>query len=114
MPAVTTDQLQALQDDISAGVQVILQAYDQCKDAQQSLDLMNQAQQLSAQMAEIEQALFHQQTLEAAEAATALTAANGFTSQLTAMAKSLEQVSNIVAAGAKLIGAVTQVVAYLG
>ena len=113
MATVTTEQLQALQDDINASVQVILQAYDQCQDKQQSLDLIGQANQLTAQMNQIERSLFHQQTLDAAQAANAISAADGCTAQLGALAKNLEKVSEIVAAGAKLVGAVTQVVGWL-
>jgi len=111
---ISTARLQQLQDGISAGIQTILQAYDACTDPVESATLLGQSRQLAAQMADLETALFHQQTIAAsATVAAAFTAADGFIAELNQAAQSLDRVSQIITASAKLIGVVTQILPYL-
>jgi hypothetical protein len=113
-PTLSVQQLQDLQDGINASIQTVLAAYDQCTDPTQSLALINQSQQLSAQMSQIEKTLFNQQTVQAnATLSGAFTSASGFTEQLKTMAASLEKVSDIIGMAAKLVGAVAQILPYL-
>src|SRR5271166_3001373 len=111
---ISSQQLQDLQDGISASIQTILKAYGQCQDRVGSATLLQQSQQLAAQMSSIETALFHQQTVDATDAmASAFTAASGFTAQLKQLADGLDKVSDIINAAAKMIGVVAQIVPYL-
>ena len=111
---IPAKQLQDLQDGLSASIQTILKAYDQCEDPGASATLLQQSHQLAAQMSAIETALFHQQTLQATAVVTgAFSAAAGFTAQLKGLEAGLEKVSDIIGAAAKLIGAVAQILPYL-
>jgi flagellar hook-associated protein FlgK len=108
------NDLQTLQDGINASIQTLLQAYDNCQDPVASQQLIDQANQLTAQMKQIEATLFHQQTVEAgAVLAGAFTSAKGFTDQLNALSKSLDQVSDIISVAGKLVDAVAKVIAVL-
>jgi hypothetical protein len=112
--AIPPNQLRDLQDGISASIQTILKAYDQCEDPVGSATLLQQSQQLAAQMSAIETALFHQETVQATTAmADAFTSARGFTAQLKQTEAGLDKVSDIINAAAKLIGVVAQIVPYL-
>jgi len=111
---LSTARLQQLQDGISASIKTILKAYDACSDPVESATLLGQSRQLSAQMADLETALFHQQTIAAsATLAGAFTAADGFIAELNQDAQALDRVSQIITASAKLIGVVTQILPYL-
>jgi len=111
---ISTQQLRALQDGVSASLQTILKAYDRCEDPVGSATLLQQSQQLAAQMSAMETALFHQETVQATAAmADAFTCASGFTAQLKQMEATLDKVSDIINAAAKLIGVVAQIIPYL-
>ena len=110
----TIADLEALQDGISASIQTLLQAYDKCQDPVGSATILGQAQQLAAQMSQIETNLFHQQAIQAgATIDSAFAAARGFTDQLRSFAQTLDRISDIITAGAKLVGVVTQIISYL-
>jgi hypothetical protein len=109
-----TDDLKSLQDGLSASIQTILQAYDQCTSPEVRPQLLDQAQMLSSQMSRIETMLFHQQTLEASDVLTAAFAsAKGFTDQIGGLNNQLERVSEIISLAGKVINAVTQIVNFL-
>jgi|SRR5208283_716004 len=110
----TIADLEALQDGLSASIQTLLQAYGQCADPVQSATILGQSQQLAAQMSQIETNRFHQQTIQAgATVDRAFASVLGFTSQLEDLAKSLDRVSDIITAGAQLVGVVTQIISVL-
>ena len=113
-PTISTSELQDLQDGISASIQTILKAYDACNDPVESATLLNQSHQLSAQMSQIETALFHQQAVNAtATVSSAFTSAQGFIAELNGLTTQLEKVSAIITAAAKLVGVVAQILPYL-
>lgn len=108
------NDLQTLQDGINASIQTLLQAYGNCEDPAASQQLLDQANQLTAQMKRIEASLFHQQTIAAGtDLAGAFTSAKGFTAQLNAMNKSLDRVADIISMAGKLVDAVAKVIAVL-
>jgi methyl-accepting chemotaxis protein len=110
----TIADLEELQDGISASIQTLLQAYNQCADPVESATILSQSQQLAAQMSQIETNLFHQQAIQVgATVDNAFASARGFTSQLKDLAKSLDRVSDIITTGAKLVGVVTQIISVL-
>ena len=113
-PPISTEELQQLQDGISASIQTVLKAYNACDDPVDCATLLNQSQQLAGQMSRIETALFHQQTIEASAAISgAFDSADGFIAELKQMTKSLDQASKIITAAAKLAGVVAQILAVL-
>ena len=110
----TIGDLEDLQDGISASIQTLLRAYDQCADPVESAAILIQAKQLAAQMAQIETNMFHQQSIRAGPTVDrAFASAKGCTSQLKDMGGHLDRVSDIIATGAKLVGVVTQIVSWL-
>jgi len=110
----TIADLEELQDGISASIQTLLQAYGACADPVLSATILGQSQQLAAQMSQIETNLFHQQAIQAgATIDRAFASARGFTAELKDLARSLDRVSDIITAGAKLVGVVTQIISYL-
>jgi len=110
----TIDDLETLQDGISASIQTLLRAYDQCADPVESAAILIQSKQLAAQMAQIETNMFHQQAIHAGPAVDcAFVSAKGYTSQLKDMGGRLDRVSDIIATGAKLVDVVTQIVRWL-
>lgn len=112
---LSVQDLQDLQDGISASIKAILATYDDCTDSAESATLLAQSQQLSALMSQIETILFHKQETEATDTIKAgFTAANGYIAQLKDMAGKLEKVSDIISAAAKLVSTVTQIIPYLG
>jgi len=112
---LSVQDLQDLQDGISASIKAILATYDGCSDQAESATLLAQSQQLSAQMSQIETILFHKQETEATDTIKAgFAAANGYIAQLKDMAGNLEKVSDIISAAAKLVSTVTQIIPYLG
>lgn len=110
----TQKDLEALQDGISASIQTLLQAYDQCTDPVESATIIVQTKQLAAQMSQIETRLFHQQAIQAGPAVdSAFGSAQGFTMQLRAMSGKFERMSEIIGTGAKLVDAVAVLVGCL-
>ena len=110
----TIGDLEDLQDGISASIQTLLRAYDQCADPVESAAILIQSKQLAAQMAQIETNMFHQQSIRAGPTVDrAFASAKGYTSQLKDMGGHLDRVSDIIATGAKLVGVVTQIVSWL-
>ncbi len=110
----TINDLQNLQDGLSASIKSILSSYDATQDPAESATLLNQSHQLAAQMTQIETNLFHQQTIQAgATIDQAFALATGFTAQLTAAAGQLQKISDTIATAAKLIGVVSKIIGYL-
>ena len=110
----TIGDLEDIQDGISASIQTLLRAYDQCADPVESAAILVRSKQLAAQMSQIETGLFHQQSVQASpEVDRAFASARGYTAQLKAMAGDLDRVSEIIATGAKLVDAVTQIIGWL-
>ena len=110
----TIADLEELQDGISASIQTLLQAYNQCTDPVESATILSQSQHLAAQMSQIETNLFHQQTIQAgATVDNAFASAKGFTGQLKDLVKSLDRASDIITTGAKLVGVVAQIISVL-
>jgi hypothetical protein len=107
----TIGNLENLQDGLSASLQILLKAYDECTDPAESAALLIQAKQLAAQMSQIETSLFHQQTVQAgAVVDPAFSSAESYTADLKNLAGKYDQISDIIAAGAKLVEAVTVIV----
>jgi hypothetical protein len=107
----TIADLETLQDGISASIQTLLKAYDQCTDPVESAAILSQSRQLAAQMAQLETSLFGQETIQAgSEIDRAFGSARGFTEQLKVLAGSLDRVSEIISTGARLAGVVAQIV----
>jgi len=110
----TIEDLEGLQEGISASIQTLLQAYDQCADPVESATIMVQTRQLAAQMSQIETSLFHKQTLRAGPVIDqAFASAKGFIAQLKNLAGRFDRMEGIIATGAKLVGAVTPIVSCL-
>ncbi len=108
------DDLQKLQDGLSVSIKSLLKAYDQSKDPVESATLLDQSQQLSAQMTQIETNIFHQQTVQAgATIDDAFTAAGGLVDQLTAATAKLQKISDAISIAAKLISVVAKIASYL-
>jgi hypothetical protein len=112
--AISPAQLKELQRGVSTSLQALQATYVQCQDPTECLTLIGQSQQLAAQMTQLEQALFHQQTLDAeASLQDAFSAAQGLTAQLTALSAKLDKISDAIGAAAKLISLVAQIIAKL-
>ena len=106
--------LQTLQDGLNASIQTLLNAYDQCADSEASAQLIDQVNQLTSQMKQVETNLFHQQTVEATDVLnSAFASAQGYTAKLNDLGKKLGQVAAIVSTAGKLISVVAQIVAAL-
>jgi len=110
----TLGDLEELQDGISASVQTLFRAYDQCTDPVESAAILIQAKQLAAQMAQIETNMFHQQSIQTGPTVDrAFASAKDYTSQLKTLSANLDRVSDIVATGTKLVDVVAQIVSWL-
>jgi hypothetical protein len=110
----TIDDLEELQDGISATIQTLLKAYDRCADPVESATILIQTKQLAAQMSQIETGLFHEQTTKAGPVIDqAFASAKGYTARLNEMAGNLERISDMIATASKLVAAVTLIVSGL-
>jgi hypothetical protein len=110
----TIADLETLQDGISASIQTLLKAYDRCGDPVESATILSQSKQLAAQMSQIETNLFHQQAIQAGEEIDrAFESAMGFTAQLRDLGGNLDRLTEIISTGARLVGAVSQIVSAL-
>ncbi len=110
----TIADLETLQDGISASIQTLLKAYDQCDDPVVSVTILSQSKELAAQMSQIETSLFHQQAIQSgAEIDRAFASAIGFTGQLKDLGRDLERLTEIISTAARLVGAVNQIVSAL-
>jgi hypothetical protein len=111
---ITPDQIKELQRGVSKSLQALQASYVACQDPTECLTLINQSQQLAAQMTQLEQALFHQQTVEAETTLQdAFAAAHGLTAEVTALSGRLDKISDAISSAAKLTSLLAGIIAKL-